>query len=81
MSDEEKKKMRQELWNKFFQEQDGIKASDLSGQLEEIRAVYEGFGKHYLDYLWRTGQCTGIYDRRCFMVHNRCGNSCWTSML
>ena len=45
LSDEEKKKMRQELWNKFFQEQDGIKASDLSEQLEGIRAVYEEFGK------------------------------------
>ena len=45
LSDEEKKKMRQELWNKFFQEQVGIKASDLSEQLEGIRAVYEEFGK------------------------------------
>ena len=34
--EDEKYKLRQELWNKFINNKDGIKASDLVSQLDSI---------------------------------------------
>ena len=42
--EDEKYKLRQELWNKFINNKDGIKASDLVSQLDSIHDIYEDFG-------------------------------------
>ena len=42
--EDEKYRLRQELWNKFIDNKHGIKASDLVPQLDSIHNIYEDFG-------------------------------------
>lgn len=42
--EDDKYRLRQELWNKFISNKHGIKASDLVPQLDSIHDIYEDFG-------------------------------------